>query len=433
MNTGILDINPSVEENYLDVLNGKVILSSVAVDVRSEIITIGGDAPEQEQADALDKVLNSIDVVPVRGPVQRGNIFNRNNEVAVWGMDWVSQTILRLANDPKNVALILEFETGGGYSNSVASVLEAIQYYKSKGKKTYASVDMACSAGYHIAVFCDKIYANSRSSVFGCMGTKWEGTNTAAIDKKLGVQDMSVTSDMTPDKNREFSEALKGRPQLLKDRLINPIGQHFVDDVKMNRPGINPEMTKGATVTAEIAIKNGMADGILTINQIVMGIVDNNLPTAKSSSTPTNTTTPNTNFKPKNTMSNNLLGWFTSKSAGQTTPEMDSQALLDISELHALKSSHEVEKKGFQDKIVTLEKNWEDEKTARSTDAATILDLQSRLEKTAGTPPKQPADATADTQTPTENANAGLAMDAMDVQFHSEIKTTRSTANYLEF
>jgi ClpP class serine protease len=429
MNTGIIDINPAVAENYLDILHGKIQLSNKAVDVQSEIISLNSD---NEKADAIDKVLNSIDIVPVRGPVQRGNIFNRNNEIAVWGMDWVSDTITKLANDPKNVALILEFETGGGISNSVTSVIDAIKFYKSKGKKTYASVDMACSAGYHIAVFCDAVYANSRSSVFGCMGTKWEGINSSGIDKKIGYIEVTVTSDMTPDKNREFHEALNGKPQLLKERLINPIGQHFVDDVKVNRPGINPEMMKGATVTAEIAIKNGMADGILSIKEIIDGVINDNLP-AKNSSTPTKTP-PTPNLKPRNTMTNmSLFGWFTSKSAGQTTPEMDEKALKDISELDNLKSSFSLERQGFIDKVSSLESKITDLETARSTDAQTISDLTQRLEKTAGTPPQQPADATGDSQNPVENSNKDTTMDEMDMEFHNELKRVRSSAKYLDF
>ncbi|MEA5458680.1 S49 family peptidase [Arcicella sp. LKC2W] len=432
MNTGILDINPAVAENYLDILHGKIQLSNKAVDVHSEIITVGDTNTEGEKADSIDKVLNSIDIVPVRGPVQRGNIFNRNNDVAVWGMDWVSDTIIRLANDSKNVALILEFETGGGYSNSVASVIDAIKFYKSKGKKTYASVDMACSAGYHIAVFADAIYANSRSSVFGCMGTKWEGVNSSAIDKRIGYQEITVTSDMTPDKNREFSEALNGKPQLLKDHLINPIGQHFVDDVTTNRPSINREMIKGATVTAEIAIKNGMADGILSIKQIIDGIANDNLP-ANSSSTPTKTP-PVSNSKPNNTMKNiSLLGWTLSKSAGTSTPEMDEQAIKDISELENFKSTYGLEKQGFVDKVISLESALETEKQARATDAQTIADLNSRLEKTTGTPPKQPADATGDAQNPIENSQKHLEMDDMDKQFHNDVKASRSSVNYLGY
>ncbi len=388
MNTGILDINPSVTENYLDILHGKTILTSKAVGIRSEMFD--GDEEADTQPEEIDKILNSIDIIPVRGPVQRGNILNRNNEVAVWGMDWVAETIMRCANDPKNVAIVLEFETGGGYSNSVASVIAALTYYKSKGKKSYASVDMACSAGFHIAIFCDRIYANSRSSVFGCMGTKWEGINSAAYDKKMGFLDVSVTSQMTPDKNREFSEAINGNPQLLLNHLINPIGQHFFDDVKINRPGMNLQMMKGATVAAAIAIENGMADGIMSITEIVSSIISKNFPSPqKNSVAPTNS--PNSNLKPKNTMTqNSLFGWFTNKLAGTTTPEMDGQALRDISELDSLKSSYGLEKQGFQDTIVSLQSALDAEKIARSTDATTILDLQNRLDKTVGAPPKTP-------------------------------------------
>jgi ClpP class serine protease len=393
MNTGLLDINHTCEEHYLSLLNGSHISSAIGAAFKSEMFYEAGCSDQ-----ATEPVQKTIGIIPVRGPVQRSNLLNRNNEVAVYGMDYVSRMIDQCRMDENNHALICEFETGGGYSNSVAAVISSMKQYRATGRKIYASVDMACSAGYHIASFCDAIFANSPSSVLGCMGTKWEGVNSSAIDKKIGYINISVTADQTPNKNKEFDDALNGKPALLKNNLIGPIAQHFLDDVCANRKGIDPELMKGATVTAQLAINGGLCDGIMSLSEIIEGITTDKMPTKQRTSTnsvPTNNIKSNLKT-PKNTMEKfNFFDWFTSKSAGTTTPEMDSRALESISSVSQIQSTFDTFKLNSEAKIKGLEDSLAAEKALRVTDAttistheATISDLTSKLEKTAGTPPQ---------------------------------------------
>ena len=292
MNTGILDINASVAETYSEILSGKTLLNSKAIEIRSEMFECD-DNENCDTAGLTEKPpLKHIYVIPVRGPIQRDDLLNRNNEVAVWGMDYVSRIIQSCIADQNCTAIVLEFETGGGFSNAVASVIDAIVQFKASGRMTYASVDMACSAGYHIASFCDKIYANSRSAIFGCIGTKWETIDYSKSLEKGGIKQITVVSDSTPDKGKEFDNALSGDTKLLKEHLINPIGQHFKDDVIMNRPGIDEKMIQGYTLSAQLAIDAKMADGIMSLSEIIKGITTSTMPKTKSSkSTTTNSFT----------------------------------------------------------------------------------------------------------------------------------------------
>jgi protease IV len=352
MNTGLLDINHTCEELYLSLLNGSVISSANAMAFKSEMFF----EPESSEP-AIEPVQKSIGIIPVRGPVQRSNLLNRNNEVAVYGMDYVSRMIDECRQDPTNHALICEFETGGGYSNSVAAVISSMKQYKATGRKIYASVDMACSAGYHIASFCDAIYANSPSSVLGCMGTKWEGVNSSAIDKRIGYINVSATADQTPNKNKEFDDALNGKPGLLKNNLINPIAQHFLDDVSANRKGIDPELMKGATVTAQLAMNGGLCDGIMSLSDIIEGIYTDKMPIKQHKSTnavPTNSV--QSNLKPQNTMKDfSITAWIASVVSGTNTPEMNVMAIENASAFNTIKSEFDAYKISSEAKIQLLE------------------------------------------------------------------------------
>jgi ClpP class serine protease len=429
MNTGLLDINQTVLESYLSILNGTTLLNSKAGDISSKIFT----SPNLSADSSAEPLQKSISIIPIKGPIQRENLLNRNNEVAFWGMDYISRMIDDCRDDESNHAIVMDFKSGGGFSNDPASVIASIIKYLSTGRKIYGSGDMACSAAYHIAVFCSAIYANSKSAIFGCMGTKWEGSNTTALDKKVGYINISVTADATPDKNAEFDQALNGKPGLLKDHLINPIADHFISDVKAQRPGIDPKMLRGATVTAELALASGMIDGIMSLSDIIEGITTDSLQAKVNSSAPKIISS--TNLIPKNKAMNtfSFSGWIANVISGTNTPEMNAQAIENAAAFNNIKSEFETYKLSSETKIKGLEDSLATEKALRATDAQTIADLNSRLEKTTGTPPIQPADAQGDGQKPMENANKDLEMDEMDKDFHNEIKTSRSTKNLLDF
>lgn len=354
MNTGLLDINQTVLESYLSILNGTTLLNTKADELRNEVISL----TDVDTITSAKPVQKSISIIPIKGPIQRENLLNRNNEVAFWGMDSISMIIDSCREDENNHAIVMDFKSGGGFSNDPASVIASMIKYLSTGRKIYASGDMACSAAYHIAVFCSAIYANSKSAIFGCMGTKWEGTNTTSLDKKVGYINVSVTADATPDKNAEFDQALNGKPGLLKDHLINPIAQHFIDDVKTQRPGIDPKMLRGATVTAQLALDAGMIDGIMSLSDIIEGITTDKMPTKQRTSTnsvPTNNVKSNLKT-PKNTMEKfNFSAWMVSKLTGTSTPEMDAQAVQSSSQFESIKSEFDAYKTSSEAKIQLLE------------------------------------------------------------------------------
>ena len=110
-------------------------------------------------------------------------------------------------------------------------------------------------------------------------------SNLRMIIQKIGYINVSVTADQTPNKNKEFDDALNGKPALLKNNLISPIAQHFLDDVSANRKGVDPELTKGATVTAQLAINGGLCDGIMSLSEIIEGITTDKMPTKQRVST----------------------------------------------------------------------------------------------------------------------------------------------------
>ena len=68
--------------------------------------------------------------------------------------------IVELADDDDIKAMVLRVNSGGGSAFASEQIWEALQYFKSKGKKLYVSMgDYAASGGYYISCGADRIYA----------------------------------------------------------------------------------------------------------------------------------------------------------------------------------------------------------------------------------------------------------------------------------
>lgn len=68
--------------------------------------------------------------------------------------------IVGLADDDDIKAMVLRVNSGGGSAFASEQIWEALEYFKSKGKKLYVSMgDYAASGGYYISCGADRIYA----------------------------------------------------------------------------------------------------------------------------------------------------------------------------------------------------------------------------------------------------------------------------------
>lgn len=190
-----------------------------------------------------------------------------------YGMLYVGDRIKDLADDPACSGLILDIDSGGGSVNAIAPIKEAIAYFKATGKPVIAHCDACFSAAYWIASMCDSVFADNKLSEFGSIGVYSQLIDDRE-DKQTGTRIISVYAKESPDKNADYREALDGKPERLQAKLT-PIAQAFHADVKAGRQNLQaeaPGVLTGDTYYAEEAIRLGLADGILTLEQCVENI-----------------------------------------------------------------------------------------------------------------------------------------------------------------
>ncbi|MBI5346958.1 MAG: S49 family peptidase [Chlamydiae bacterium] len=159
-------------------------------------------------------------------------------------------------------AILLNFNTGGGGSNTTDIIYRALIDYKKKfNTPIYAYVDGVCaSGGMYIACAADKIYSNP-TSIIGSIGelsgpffnvnqllAKWNiesKTFTEGLDKDMMNPFRPWTENEGSDLKKigaflykRFIEVVvTNRKNMDKDKLINEYGAHVFDSVEAEKLG----------------------------------------------------------------------------------------------------------------------------------------------------------------------------------------------------
>lgn len=155
--------------------------------------------------------------------------------------------------DPNIKTVTFTIDSGGGQTNGLTNVMDAIQ---GMTKPTKAIVSgMAASAAYGIASQADEIVATSRGDLLGSIGI------AASFYADPNVVD--VTSTNAPEKRPNMSTE-EGISAVRKG--LDQIETIFIDGIAAGR-GVSAKTVKsdfgrGNIFTADNALKNGMIDGI---------------------------------------------------------------------------------------------------------------------------------------------------------------------------
>lgn len=211
---------------------------------------------------------DSIAVVEIIGNMIRyGNYF-------CYGADELVSIARMYDEHPNIIGQIWIIDSGGG---SVSAVGPYIDFLKEKQKPVLAYCDLCASAAYWIASNTDYVMAqNDISSMFGSIGVMATLFNYEKYYEALGIKEHVIYADPSGDKNKEFTNAIKGDYKLIKKLLLNPLAIRFQDMVKSNRKGkLDPAvdgLLTGSMFFAKSSISNGLADGIGTMREAIIKV-----------------------------------------------------------------------------------------------------------------------------------------------------------------
>lgn len=210
----------------------------------------------------LPDVPQNIALVSMVGPLAKSDVCGAK------GSRSLTKQVQQAAANPNIDAIILLSEgCPGGQVDGTAELGNAIKMANAKKPVIGAISGIACSAAYWALSQCAEIYSQSETDYVGCIGVVARMRNPKKVNSE-NADIIEVYSDLSPDKNSEFSSE-----ENYKKQLLNPLAESFHNTVIEGR-GDRLKLTKenvlsGKTYVSKQAKEFGLIDGIMSFNKIV--------------------------------------------------------------------------------------------------------------------------------------------------------------------
>ncbi len=172
--------------------------------------------------------------------------------------------------NPNIVATIFRMDSPGGQVNGTENFANVISGMR-KPKIGFVS-GMMCSACYWIGSACDEIYISSQTDMVGSIGTMMSFEDAQPMWEKKGVVFHEIYATESVDKNKHSIEARKGKYDLVKDSILDPMNNAFLSAVKTNRGDkIDQKQTlSGKVFVGKDAISVGLVDGMKSFDETLV-------------------------------------------------------------------------------------------------------------------------------------------------------------------
>lgn len=193
-----------------------------------------------------------------------GTIQEANSQ---YDQQWLLSTIRELKENKNNVALAIFINSPGGAVYQADEVYNALQDYKTTGKRIYVyQGSMAASGGYYISCAANQIFANRNTltgSIGVIMGSSYDLTE---LFDNLGIKSETIHSGK--NKNMmNYNEPFTDEQKAIMQSICDECYQQFVSIVANNR-GMTYDkacsLADGRIYTARQALDNGLIDRIDT-------------------------------------------------------------------------------------------------------------------------------------------------------------------------
>lgn len=316
---GIWAIEPSVAQTYLPqialVLAGKTAFENPDPKrLQAAIISPNNTLSWQNNLNQSES--GSIAMIPISGPMMK--IDNCGSA----GTETRSEQIKQAALNPNISAIILKWDTPGGTTDGTPLFEEAIKA-ASKIKPVISFVSgMMASAGYWSGSAATEIIASSELDLIGSIGTMAKFSDMTKAIEAQGIVLHEVYADRSTHKNAIVKEALNGNYKPLKDEMLNPLNEAFINTVTKNRAGkfnvSKEDIFSGKVYMAKDAINNGLIDSIGNMDYAIARAKELASATTKQTNSSINATTET--MKIKSTY-NNIIASLKAKFNIEATEE----------------------------------------------------------------------------------------------------------------
>ncbi|HUV66066.1 MAG TPA: signal peptide peptidase SppA [Sedimentisphaerales bacterium] len=200
---------------------------------------------------------NKIAMVTVQGIIQ-GELAND-----------VHRQLKAAREDRRVKGVIIRVNSPGGTISASDQIYKEIRKYREEAKKPVVAFmqGVAASGGYYASVACDKIVAEP-TAMTGSIGViSWWLVVQELLEDKLGVLPVTITSGQKKDWPSSFREPAPEELDYMRDKLITPAYERFVEIVAEGRKEtLSPEevrqLSDGSIYGAQEALEVKLIDEI---------------------------------------------------------------------------------------------------------------------------------------------------------------------------
>lgn len=314
----------------------------------------------------------SVFVVHLEGTMTREDTcFN-------YGTRTIADELRRADKESDVIGHIIMADSGGGAADSVPDLADAI---RSLEKPIVTVVDgMAASACMYAVSYTSKILAHQETDMVGCIGTMITVSGWPKLRRDAdGYVEMRIYADQSSEKNADYEAALEGDTRLIRENILDPLCERFINDMKANRPAAADDQMKGRTYFAKDVIGT-LIDGIGGMAEAVDAILemaDNRQSSLNESNM--------TEKYPKLTALASLAGLVAAED-GTVTLQPSQLEEIEAALVAPAQQPEELEQLRSQlterdNTITTLQQQVTDAQTQHNTDAARITELEGALAK----------------------------------------------------
>jgi ClpP class serine protease len=171
--------------------------------------------------------------------------------------------------------IVILIDSGGGMVDGTQLLSEAVRDAAAVKEVKAIIQGMAASAAYWVASGATTIEYSSETDMIGSIGVMLTMRDYSKQLAEMGVKEMRIYADQSSEKNIAYEEALKGSFTPIKETILNPTAQIFIDAVKANRPHVKNEALKGQLYIASKAVEMGLVDGKSSLKNALTLTVEN--------------------------------------------------------------------------------------------------------------------------------------------------------------
>jgi signal peptide peptidase SppA len=217
-----------------------------------------------------DSIRGGVAVISIHGPLEhRGG----------WWFDSYESILGRIkgAMESDDVhAVLLDIDSPGGEVSGLQETVRSIRKMRAEHDKPIIAFadDDAYSAAYALACSADEIYLPEGGGV-GSVGVIAEVQNLIGMAEKQGVKVAVVRSGTRKADGHPFLPLDEGTISRVQKR-VDALAQQFFSLVRDVRPISKADLValQGACVFGKAAVRAGLADGVLSFDEVLAGISD---------------------------------------------------------------------------------------------------------------------------------------------------------------